>query len=124
MAEICITILLLAASWSLAHLYAWAQTRYGLMVGLTLVAAGALGSVVMGIFYHFTLWRTLGPRSKLPPGWYWSPSSYHGSLTADERLRVLPWFYAGALGFIMVVIGAATVLMAVRGAHGGLNGDG
>jgi hypothetical protein len=78
----------------------------------SIVAAGAacalLGLAVglpTSLYYHLCLHRALHPRGLLPAGWWWNPIRYHALLGSAERRRVLPWFYAGALSFGLIVFG-------------------
>lgn len=86
----------------------WLQQPLG--AALVACAVGVAGSLVTGVGYHAALWRTLGRRGRLPPRWWWSPTTYHPLLLAPERARVLPWFYAGATAFVVVLLSACWAL--------------
>ncbi len=81
--------------------------------GAVLVLVGAMIGIPGGIAYHVALARVLGRRAALPPRWWLWPTSLHGALRPDERRVVMPWFYVGALGFALILVGAAAVLAAV-----------
>jgi hypothetical protein len=72
---------------------------------LGLCAAGVLLGVPLGLVYHVALRRELLRQGPLPARWYMAPQRYHQALDAAALRRVLPWFYAGGLGFGLVVFG-------------------
>jgi hypothetical protein len=81
----------------------------GLRLGAaTTVVSLALG-VVAGFVYHVRLHRELAP---LPARWWWSPTALHGRLAQAQRARVIPWFVAGAAGFVGSLLGCAIFLSA------------
>jgi len=89
-----------------------------------IVAAGAacaLAGLAVGLptsfYYHLCLYRALHPRGLLPARWWWSPIRYHVLLDPAERRRVLPWFYAGALSFALIVIGCGLTALGLWGAR-------
>lgn len=73
------------------------------------------GSVVMGVgfvfgtstalVYHLRLYRTLEARGDIPRDWIWKPHHHHTSLTETEKAYVLPWWFMGGAGFVLVVLG-------------------
>jgi hypothetical protein len=97
-----ILLVVYAASQAYARLHA---PLWG-MGGLACLVLGTLGSLVTGVGYHVALYRALRPTGVLQPGWWWSPARLHPHLSAKERRQVLPWFYAGAASFVLVVLGA------------------
>lgn len=88
----------------------WAEL---LRLGIATLTFGAVISCLAGIFYHFRLAQTMACRQKRVPSWWWSPTRLHDHLTPQEALLVLPWFWAGATGFILVVLGAVWALLAI-----------
>ena len=84
-------------------------TMLGLVVGLP----GSIG-------YHVALGRTLAGRGALPSRWWLNPTALHARLTPAERRVVMPWFYTGAAGFVVVVLGAITVFVATLATRPGL----
>jgi hypothetical protein len=82
-------------------------------IGAGVAALGLLFGGTAGFGYHVTLFRALSPTGGLSPGWWWRPTELHGRLTPAQRRSVLPWFYAGAAGFLMVLAGCAIVLAAI-----------
>jgi hypothetical protein len=81
--------------------------------GAVCSAVGLLLGVPTGFYYHVMLYRCLGPRGLLPARWWWSPVRLHQHLSEAERSRVLPWFYAGGAGFLLIVVGAGLTLLGV-----------
>lgn len=110
MVETLIVVALLAllagAGWA-ALLLPW---QVIVVAGAALAAAGLLFGVPTGFYYHLRLHAQLAPRGVLPARWWWSPVKFHRHLRADERGRVMPWFYAGAIGFLLIVLGCAITL--------------
>lgn len=104
---VALVLLVVAAGGGFA--YAWVL----LGVGAGIVALGLLVGVGAGFVYHAALFRVLSPSGTLPPGWWWRPTSLHAQLTSAQRRRVLPWFYAGAAGFLVTLAGCAVVLVAI-----------
>jgi hypothetical protein len=86
-----------------------------LAVGLTV--AGLLVGLPTGFAYHVLLRRELLALGPLPGGWYWHPTRYHARLSAPAMRRIWPYFLAGALGFLLIVLGgvvAVTLLATMR----------
>jgi hypothetical protein len=101
----------------LALLGALAPTL-GMMAGGAMIAfVGLAVSVVGSIGYHLSLLRTLGARGVLPRRWWLDPTGQHVNLTRPERRQVMPWFLMGAAGFVVVILGAVVVFIAVLGAR-------
>ena len=49
----------------------------------------------------------------MPWRWWVHPVALHSDLRREERERVLPWFFAGGVGFVFVVIGCVVVVAGV-----------
>jgi hypothetical protein len=73
--------------------------------GGILIVGGLVFSIPFAFWYHWKLYTTLGPRGDLSPRWIWSPTAQHVRLRPEERRRVLPWFYAGAAGWTICMLG-------------------
>lgn len=71
------------------------------------MSAGLLLGVPAGLLYHVWLRRELLKQGGLPPGFYLRPHAHHERLGAAARRQILPAFYAGALGFCLILLGAA-----------------
>jgi hypothetical protein len=85
--------------------------------GAALIGLGFVLGIPTGVYYHVALYQRLAPRGALPARWYWSPVRYHALLRDEERASVLLWFYLGAAGFAMIVLGG--VIMALGLAFSG-----
>jgi len=84
-----------------------------LKIGVWLICAGVGLSLSAGLVYHVALYKALTPRGALKARWYWAPTRFHTALTTQERPAVLSWFYLGAAGFGVVMLGCIAVLLAV-----------
>lgn len=76
-----------------------------LWVGGGLIVGGLVFSLPCAVRYHLLLYRTLSSRNALDRWWLLNPTGHHERLTSDERARVLPWFYAGAAGWVLSLVG-------------------
>jgi len=97
---------LLLASWE--ALFVW---------GSVLVAAGMVLGVPTGFVYHVQLYRALRRLDRLARGWIWKPFEMHVHLERRDRLRVVPWAIAGAVGFFLIVIGQVLLASAIFKAY-------
>jgi hypothetical protein len=77
--------------------------------GVACVVVGSIVGFPAGFYYHVQLYRCLARRGAVPRSFVWHPTRYHAELSAEERRDVLPWFVAGALGFVLIVFGYATL---------------
>jgi len=84
-----------------------------LAAGGWMVAAGFALGLPTGLVYHVLLRRAALEHGILEKGWYWRPTSFHERLPATSRGRFLPWFVAGAVGFMVVVIGIVAIITAM-----------
>jgi hypothetical protein len=84
-----------------------------LAVGAVTTAVGLAFGVATGFWYHVALARTLAAVNALTPRWWLRPVPLHGRLDAAGRQRVLPWFYAGAAGFVVTVVGMALIALGI-----------
>lgn len=69
-----------------------------------MLGAGSVG-VPLEVVYFAALGFTLRHRDGLPAGWYWRSFDHHHLLRGAERWLVLPFFYVGALCFVVGVFG-------------------
>jgi hypothetical protein len=81
-------------------------------LGQALMLRSALIGIPLELVYYALLALAIMRHPECPRGWYWRPFAHHQLLTARQRLWVLPFFYLGALGFLGIVLGIATVLLA------------
>ncbi len=80
-------------------------------VGAVTTAAGLAFGVTTGLGYHIALARALAAVSALTPRWWLDPVPLHERLDAAARRGVMPWFYAGAAGFVVTVAGIALIVL-------------
>jgi hypothetical protein len=78
-----------------------------LLAGLELVALGFALGIPTGFWYHVELRRALALAGPLPERWWLHPTRHHDAIPAARRSRVLPWCYAGALGWAISALGCA-----------------
>jgi len=76
-------------------------------IGLWVVGAGFALSVPTGAVYHYTLYRSLRRAGALPARWWLRPTAHHSRIPAADRFHVLAWCYAGAAGFLVILVGIA-----------------
>ena len=81
--------------------------------GAAAIALGLIAGIPAGIVYHVKLSRALAATRAAEPGWWWRPASHHARLPEQLRAPLLPWFHAGAAGFLVALAGCALVLLAL-----------
>lgn len=79
-------------------------------LGLWGLAVGLFVGIPTGLWYHVVLYRQLAPRMTLPPQWWRAPVELHVRLTPEEFRRVRPWFWAGAVGFLLCCVGGLAAI--------------
>jgi len=84
-----------------------------LVLGAATTAAGLAFGVTTGLWYHIALARALSAVSGLTPRWWLRPVPLHERLDAAGRRGVMPWFYAGAAGFVVTVAGIALIVVSM-----------
>lgn len=82
-----------------------------IVVGLWVLAAGLILGIPTGLWYHIALYRQLAPRMPLPTRWWRKPVELHQQLTPEEFGRVMPWFVAGAVGFVLCCVGGVAAIV-------------
>lgn len=110
--ELLFALGIVVALGGLAGLWALAPTTL-LMVGFWTTLGGLALGVPTGVLYHVELHRSLSACSRLPARWWVAPTSLHGEIPREDRVRVLGWCYAGAAGFVVTVIGCVIVAFAL-----------
>jgi len=83
------------------------------VAGMVTTGVGLVFGVATGFWYHVALARALAGANVLTPRWWVRPVPLHEHLDATGRRRVMPWFYAGAVGFVATVIGLVLVALSV-----------
>lgn len=71
------------------------------------IAAGFVLGVPTGFIYHVLLWQELRRVGPVPRGWIWNPFAHHHRISRLAEGRVMPWAIAGAVGFVLIVLGIA-----------------
>ncbi|MCA9610077.1 MAG: hypothetical protein KC619_30985 [Myxococcales bacterium] len=88
--------------------FAWLLTLPAEVVMLggqaVMLTSGGVG-IPLEVIYFALLGGVLFRRSVLPRGWYWRTFEHHHLLAPRERWLVLPFFYAGALAFVVCTLG-------------------
>jgi hypothetical protein len=93
-------LLLWVAYWASA-----ANPESVFVIGVLLVGAGLGFGIPTGLVYHLMLYRSLRRIGALPARWWLHPTALHHAIPPQDRVAVLAWCYAGALGFLVVVAG-------------------
>jgi hypothetical protein len=84
-----------------------------LWIGLGIGTLGATLGLVSGFVYHAQLWRALRVEGFDTKGIWLRPHHLHGKLSDARRLPVQRWFWAGATGFALTMLGATGVITAI-----------
>jgi hypothetical protein len=83
------------------------------MVGVVCVAIGVVFGVPAGAYYHLRLYRCLAARGGVPRDFFWHPTRYHADVSPIESRTFMPWFVAGAVGFVLILLGCSIVMLGV-----------
>jgi len=110
MLEITLVLATVVAVGALGFLATILTPRLMTALGLLTLACGLLVGLPTGFWYHVLLYRTLKPRMRLPPRWWWAPVDLHPYLTGPELARLQPWFRVGGLGFALSLVGGLAAL--------------
>ncbi len=81
----------------------------GIWVGAALAGGSLVFGMLAGLAYHVRLYGALAPMAR---GWWWNPTRQHVRLDRGQRRQVMPWFLAGALGFVGAMVGCLGFLSA------------
>ncbi len=101
----------------------WVPWALLIQSGVALVAIGLCIGVPTGLAYHVKLRSCLLESAALPARWWLEPVRLHQRLDAEALRRVLPWFYAGGLGFLITALGLALALLSLPGLSGLTSGS-
>jgi hypothetical protein len=99
------------AGWALAGAAVSAETLF--FAGLWLVGGGLVFGLPTGLLYHLLLRRSLLREGLLPPRWWLRPTQLHDQIPRTDRRLVLGFCYAGAAGFLVILLGCAVVVIGV-----------
>jgi hypothetical protein len=83
------------------------------LAGAACIVIGFLLGVPAGTYYHVKLYRCLAARGGVPQDFFWHPTRYHEALPRAESRKFMPWFIAGAVGFILILLGCSIVMLGV-----------
>lgn len=108
MIEVALAVLLVVAL-AIAALVSSAAWHLLLEVGAICIAAGLLVAVPTGLVYHVVLYRRARLRGPVPERWWLRPVGLHAQLTRPDQRAVMPWFYSGAAGFLVAMLGCLLV---------------
>lgn len=78
---------------------------------------GLLVGVPAGFYYHLRLRSFLLQRPPLPRRWWLNPTRYNSRLSGPEARRTMPWFWLGAIGFLLSMGGAFVAMLGVLAFH-------
>ena len=95
------------AGWVLATAVATVEIVF--MTGFWLVLGGLAFGVPTGFLYHLALRRSLLRSGALPARWWLRPTQLHDHIAGADRGLVLTFCYAGAVGFLVTVLGCVVV---------------
>ena len=103
-----ILITAVVAAMGAAAMVPWRDLFAG---GVWLVIFGFALGLPTGIVYHVQLYRKLREVEPLPKTWFLRPIPLNKKLRPVDRGSVLPWCYIGGLGFGIIVLGLAALIL-------------
>jgi hypothetical protein len=109
LAVVLIVMLLLASGLAVI----WIPWQILLISGFVGIGIGLLIGVPTGFYYHVLLRRSLLKDPPLPLKWWLHPTRFHDRIKSDERQRIFVYFYLGAAGFFLILIGAFITMLSV-----------
>jgi hypothetical protein len=83
------------------------------LAGSCFILLGFLLGVPAGTLYHVKLYRWLAANGGVPRGFFWHPTRYHKQVAPDVWRGILPWFTTGVVGFALIMMGCAIVMLSV-----------
>ena len=101
-------LLLVLGAITAARTFAWGEL---VELGQALMLRAAAIGIPVELVYFALLALAIRKHPACPKGWYWRSFEHHPLLTRAQRLRVLPFFYLGALSFLGIAIGIGLVLL-------------
>lgn len=96
-----------------AALIFWIAWGWLVAAGLILIVLGLVVGVPTGMLYHVRLRAVLAAGGALPARWWLHPTPLHERLDAERRRWVLRPFYAGAAGFLAILLGCGLAVVGV-----------
>lgn len=91
----------------------WVAWGWLLAIGLVLTALGLLVGVPTGTLYHVRLRTALAANGPLPARWWLHPTQLHERIDAARRTWVMRPFYAGAAGFLAILVGCGLTVVGI-----------
>ncbi len=113
MLEVLMVLTVLAAMVAAGLAVLIVPTGILISAGFICAGLGMLFGVPAGFWYHLRLREALLRRPPLPDRWWLHPTRYHPDLDDSDRERVFPWFYLGAAGFMVSMLGALLTMLGV-----------
>lgn len=103
-----------------AALLFWIPWGWLLAAGVILSALGLIVGVPTGLLYHVRLRATLAHAGALPARWWVHPTRLHERIGQPRRGHVLRPFYAGAAGFVAIIVGCGLAVVGLLRSPWGL----
>lgn len=77
------------------------------------IGAGFVIGLPAGTLYHVRLYRALARHGPVPRSFWLRPTALHAQLGHEEWRGIAPYFIAGGIGFALIVVGCAIMLLGV-----------
>jgi hypothetical protein len=103
-----LVLLVVLGAITAARTFAWGEL---IEVGQALMLRASAIGIPLELVYFALLALALRNNPARPRGWYWRSFEHHHLLTRTQRLRVLPFFFLGALAFLGIALGIGLVLL-------------
>jgi hypothetical protein len=91
----------------------WLPWQLLLMVGFVGMGTGLFVGIPAGFYYHVLLREFLLKTPPIPERWWVQPTRYHHRLKGPSAKRVFIFFYLGAAGFFLIIVGAFITMLGV-----------
>lgn len=104
-----IVVLLIASGLAVV----WIPWHILLVGGFVGIGLGLLLGIPTGFYYHVLLRRALLKDPPLPQLWWLHPTRFHDRVKSNETRRLFVYFYMGAAGFFLILIGAFITMLSV-----------
>ena len=102
-------VVVVLAAVTATTLVPWEQL---LRLSQSLMLGSAAIGVPLEIIYYAALGYLLGRGRERPKGWQWRSFVYHKELTTTGKWIVLPFFFVGALAFMVSALGILIAIIA------------
>lgn len=90
-----------------------------LSASVVLVTIGFLLGIPAAVVYHWRLHAELVRARVDRRGWIWNPFGFHRHVPSGRLSRVVPWGYAGGVGFVLIILGIVALLASLGAASRG-----